>query len=149
MPIESTRLLRFSQHFDKFYSRSFQPLIRAAGLSLREIHVLLFLANNPIYDTAKDITQLRGLSKSQVSQAVDFLAAEGFLCRRTDETDRRVVHLSLTEDALPIVRQAQAVQQVCWQQLLDGLNRDQLQLLQQLLETVLENGERLAEEVEQ
>lgn len=146
MPIEATRLLRFSQHFDKFYSRRFQPLIHTSGLSLRELHVLLFLSNNPGYDTAKDITQLRGISKSQVSQAVDFLAAEGYLSRRTDKNDRRVVHLSLTEESLPLVRQAQAVQQECWRLLLDGLEKDQLRLLQQLLETVLKNGERLAEE---
>lgn len=87
-----TRLLQFAQQFQNYYDRQFLPLLERTGLTMRDIRVLLFLINNPDYDTAKDITALRGLSKSQVSQAVDLLVAEGMLRRTPDQADRRVIH---------------------------------------------------------
>ena len=145
MSIDSTRLLQFSQHFDKFYTHQFTDLLDRHRLSMREVHILLFLANNPGYDTARDITMFRGISKSQVSQAVDLLAAEGLLLRAPDTADRRIVHLSITAEAMPLVREAQAIQAACILALMEGLSEEQCALLQTLLETVLDNGARLAE----
>ena len=69
-----------------------------------EVQVLLFLANHPGNDTARDVVELRGLPKSQVSRAVDLLVSRGFLQRRPDETDRRVIHLAITEAGKPLAR---------------------------------------------
>ena len=146
MQISSTRLLQFSQQFKKFYAHQFLPLLKESGLSMREMDVLLFLANNPNFDTARDITEFRGLSKSQVSQAVDLLAAEGLLLRTPDTDDRRVVHLSVTPEGMPLARKAQSVQTACGDQLFAGLTPEQEQLLHTALETVLVNASRLAEE---
>ena len=89
--MNATRLLQFSRQFGAYCGRRFAPLSQRYHLSMREIDVLLFLANNPCYDTARDITEYRGISKSQVSQAVDLLTEQGsgwqvtFL--HTEETD--------------------------------------------------------------
>lgn len=146
MTANYTRLLQFSQQFDKFYSHQFSPLLKRTGLSIREIHVLVFLANNPDFDTARDITRFRSMSKSQVSQAVELLWAEGFLERTPDSTDRRIVHLSITPDGWPLARECQRIQDACCLRLLDGLTPEQVTALKALLETVLDNGARLAEE---
>lgn len=146
MSIPSTRLLRFSRQFGKFYARQFAPLLERTGLSMREVHVLLFLANNPGCDTARDVTELRGLSKSQVSQAVELLAAEGLLRRTPDETDRRVVHLNITEAGQPLARECQDIQATCVRRLLEGLSPAEEARLWALLETVLNNAALLAEE---
>ncbi len=147
MPTQYTRLMQFSHQFGKFYARRFAPLLERTGLSIREVHVLLFLANNPAYDTARDITEYRGLSKSQVSQAVELLAAEGLVNRTSDNIDRRVVHLSITPVGQPLARECQDIQAACLRRLLDGLSPAEQAQLQALLETVLKNGVRLAEEV--
>lgn len=146
MATQYTRLLQFYQHFEKFYTHQFSDFLDRTGLSIREAHVLLFLANNPDYDTARDITVLRGISKSQVSQAVELLAAEGFLLRMPDAADRRVVHLTISPDGWPLARECQAIQERCAAQLLTGLTLEQIDQLKLLLETVLDNGARLAEE---
>ena len=146
MTLSYTRLLQFYKQFGKFYDRQFGDFSARTGLSMREIHVLLFLANNPGYDTARDISELRGLSKSQVSQAVELLAAEGFLLRTPDEADRRVVHLSITPAGLPLARECQTIQAACGQRLLAGLSEDQVRQLALLLGTVLDNGSHLTEE---
>ena len=74
MAVSSTQLLRVIQQFRRYYDRHFSELLSRTGLSMREMHVVLFLANHPAHDTARDVTELRGLAKSQVSAAVDLLA---------------------------------------------------------------------------
>ena len=146
MSISHTRMLQFYQHYSRFYCRRFAPLLERSGLSMREIHVLLFFANNPGYDTARDVTQYRGLSKSQVSQAVDLLCAQGLLERQADPSDRRVVHLHLTEEARPLTREAQAVQSSCAARLLGGFSPEETAQFCGFLERVLDNASSLDKE---
>ena len=135
-----TRLLQFAQQFQKFYDRQFLPILERTHLTMREVHVLLFLANNPGYDTARDITALRGLSKSKVSQAVDLLTAEGLLQHTPDQRDRRVVHLSITEAGEPLTRECRAMQGRCSQQLLAALSPAEQVQFRALLKKVLDHG---------
>lgn len=146
MSSETTRLLLFSKQFSRFYERQFTPLLERTGLTMREVHVLLFLANNPGYDTARDVAEYRGLVKSQVSQAVDLLAVQGLLRRTPDGGDRRVVHLAITEAGAPLAREAQAIQASCGRRLLKNLTPEEEAQFRRLLETVLENGAHLMEE---
>ena len=135
-----TRLLQFAQQFQKFYDRQFLPVLERTGLTMREIHVLLFLANNPGYDTARDITALRGLSKSQVSLAVDLLAAEGLLERTPDPRDRRIIHLSITPQGFPLAQECQAIQERCSQRLLSALAPEERTQFRALLCALLDRG---------
>ena len=148
MEFNDTRLLQFFQNFKKYHACCFAPLAEETGLSMRELQVLLFLINNPGYDTARDITVLRGISKSQVSQAVDLLWAEGLLDRTPDSADRRIVHLSITEAGLPVARRAQEVQNACGVSLLSGLSADETAQLFALVDRVVCNTEALAGEAE-
>lgn len=147
MALSYTRLLQFYKQFGKFYDRQFTAFCARTGLTMREAHILLFLLNNPGYDTARDITEFRGLSKSQVSQGVELLAAEGLLARTPDAGDRRVIHLSITPSGLPLAKECRAIQTACGRRLLSGLSQEQVQQLSMLLETVLENGTCLTEEM--
>ena len=115
---------------------------------MREIHVLLFLANHPGQDTARDVAELRGMAKSQVSQAVEVLAGRGLLARRADGEDRRVVHLEITEQGAPLAREAQAIQAACGQRLLEGLTEEEQAVFLDLLERVLREMEDLSAEKE-
>ena len=145
----ATRLLKFFKEFSKYHDCCYASLAAEHGLSMREVHVLLFLANNPACDTARSITEYRGLSKSQVSQAVEFLSEMDLLLRKTDHDDRRVIHLSLTAEGRAIAEKAQAIQSDCMQELLAGMSDDQIEQLRALWEIILSNGERLAKEVKE
>ena len=142
----ATRLLLFFKDFTQYYDRRFLPLTAEYGLSMREMHVLLFLANHPCYDTARDICEYRGISKSQVSQAVDFLSEIGFLTRETDSEDRRVTHLHLTPAGRTVAEKGQVIQCECMSELLSGMDDEQLLQIKALWEIILSNGERLAKE---
>lgn len=141
MKVNSTRLLWVVQQFRRYYDRQFTDLLARSGLTMREMDVTLFLTNNPGHDTARDVTELRGLSKSQVSAAVDLLAERGLLDRLPDRADRRVVHLALTEAGAALARQGRQIQSACLEKLFSGLTPAETDRNQQLLEKVLTGAE--------
>ena len=141
MKVNSTRLLWVVQQFRRYYDRQFTDLLARSGLTMREMDVILFLTNNPGHDTARDVTELRGLSKSQVSAAVDLLAERGLLDRLPDRADRRVVHLALTDAGAALAREGQKIQSACLDALFAGLTRPEAERFQELLEKVLTSAE--------
>ena len=142
MTVDTMQLLRFSRRFGKYYDKSFAPLL-AEGLTLGEVHVLLFLANNPGCDTARDVTELRGMSKSQVSQAVELLVGRGFLARQADREDRRVVHLEITPAGAPLAARAQDIQAACACRLMEGLTPGETEEFRRLLAKVFAQADQL------
>ena len=141
MAVNSTLLLRVIRQFRRYYDRQLEALLASAGLSMREMDVVLFLANNPDCDTAREVSELRGLAKSQVSGAVDLLAERGLLRRAPDTADRRVVHLALTDQGTALAGAGQRIQSACVDTLLSGLTQAEAEQFQTLLEKVLSGAE--------
>lgn len=123
----------------KTYGKLLTPLCRAYDLTRNELDVLLFLHNNPQYDRAADIVAHRGMAKSHVSLSVTSLEERGFLLRRFDDTDRRIAHLSLTEQGLGIAREARQVQTQYFSGLYEGISPEEFQLWGRITEKVCEN----------
>ncbi len=123
----------------KGYSRLMDPLCQKYNLTRNEMDVLLFLANNPGYDRAIDIVNIRGLSKSHVSLSVSNLEKRGFLTRKEDPTDRRTIHLILTPDSLPITEAGQMAQKRFFSYLHAGVTQEQMDLLVDFARKVNEN----------
>ena len=64
------------------YAAAMQPLCRREGLAPNGVDILLFLANNPGLDTARDVCTYRGLKPGIVSFHVEKLVQEGYLLRQ-------------------------------------------------------------------
>lgn len=64
------------------YTAAMQPLCRREGLAPNGVDILLFLANNPGLDTARDVCTYRGLKPGIVSFHVEKLVQEGYLLRQ-------------------------------------------------------------------
>ena len=141
MAITSSQLLWASRQFKRHYEGRFTSLLAREGLTMRDLHVLLFLTNNPDQDTARDVAELRGLPKSQVSGAVDLLAERGLLERRPDRKDRRVVHLALTGKGATLGCEAREIQTDCIREIFAPLTQTEAAQFQALLEKILNNAE--------
>ena len=70
----------------------------------------MFFANNPEYDTARDIVKTRYIKANLVSVNVDSLVREGYLKREKSPGDRRKVRLVCTEKARPVVERGRQLQ---------------------------------------
>ena len=123
----------------KLYSGLFGPLLERYGLTQLEVDILLFLANNPPFDTARDIVEKRHIAKSHVSAGVESLTRRGLLERYRQSGNRKTIHLRLTDQAAPIVQEGREVQQRYGKLLLDGFSAQEQEQLFRFLERVGEN----------
>ena len=73
--------LHFAASLHRLYNLTLRDFGRANGLSQTEMDVLLFLHNNPGYDTARDICTYRQLKPALVSLYIENLVQLGFLAR--------------------------------------------------------------------
>ena len=133
----------------KLYSLLLLPLLDQHRLTQLEADILLFLANNPEYDTARDIVEIRHLAKSHVSMGVDSLAERGFLQRLRLDGNRKTIHLRLTDAALPIVEQGRAIQHTYAGLIFDGFSEAERQELFRLLDQVSNNVDAAISAIEE
>ena len=71
--------IEFSIKTAQAYNAVCKPLCQELGLSQTALDILLFLANNPDYKTARDIVEVRHIKANLVSMNVDKLVQEGYL----------------------------------------------------------------------
>lgn len=127
---------------EALYSKMMAPVCRACDLTYMELTVLLFLANHPRYDTAAQIVKYRHLTKSHASITIHSLENSGLLRSEHDPADRRVCHLRITPAAAPIIEKGHAAQQAFCQQLLAGLNSEEIDLFLSFLHRIDSNLEQ-------
>ncbi len=109
----------------KLYDSMMRPLCSRYSLSPIEVTIISFLFNNPGVDTAADISSLRMLPKSNVSQAIESLIQKSLLQRRQDTEDRRRIHLSLTPQAESITKEIELVRESFQKQIFRGFAEEE------------------------
>ena len=135
-----------SRGLGKLYARLFTPLLEEWGLTQTEADILLFLANNPGYDTARDMAEKRHLAKSHISAGIEALAGRGLLERSLQEGNRKTIHLRLTAAADPIVEEGRALQRRYGELLFRGFTPEEICRLSRWLDRVTENVDAALEE---
>ena len=128
-----------SQGLRKLYGQLFAPLLSQLGLTQLEMDILLFLANNPGKDTARDIVELRHLAKSHVSAGVESLAERGLLERYYQPGNRKVIHLRLLPAAEEMVEAGWEVQRRYEGVLFQNFTLEERRQLDELLERIAGN----------
>lgn len=129
----------------KGYARLLDPICKKWDLTRNELDVLLFLANNPEYDRAVDIVNNRGLSKSHVSLSIANLEAKGLLRRKEDVSDRRTIHLALTEASREITDTGRMAQKRFFSYLHQGVTQEQIDMMVDFARKVNENIRNIEE----
>ena len=109
------------------YSAQLDAVGREYGLARVELDILLFLANNPQFDTATEIVQWRNISKAHVSQGVKALEQRGYLERWYARDNRRTIHLRLREKAGAAVEAGRAAQHRYRSLLFQGFSEEELE----------------------
>ena len=140
MSCEMHPLLTIRAALKRRYVHEMAPVLEKYQLTGMEADVILFLTNNPGYDTASDMVQLCQLTKSHVSKAVEHLTEMGYVAQERDARNRRRVHLRLQEAALPVGRDGQAAQARFLDALTRGLTEEDKVAMCRMLETIAHNA---------
>lgn len=109
--------MEFSRKLAQAYTAVCKPLCQTLKLPQTAFDILLFLANNPAYQTAADIVEVRKIKANLVSVNVDKLVRDGYLTREPMPGDRRKTRLLCTEKAQPIILQGRQLQSAFLQRL--------------------------------
>lgn len=137
--------LEFTRKLAQAYTAQCRPLCQAWNLPKTALDILMFLANNPDRNTARDVVELRHIKANLVSIHVERLTQQGYLTRRAAPEDRRMMLLFLTEKAEPLVEQGRAIQEDFFAQLFAGVSAQERDVFVQILERMGENLDRILE----
>ncbi len=136
MPTTAEKLMRSFMQFHKagWHEHS------VAGCTPSEIKVLFCVAkgmkhNNAIITTS-EISKLLQVTSPTVTQILKKLETNGFVERRADDIDRRVVRITLTEKGQGVAQQARAEFRASLDALIDYLGEEQSNQLADLLSRV-------------
>ena len=142
--LPAVRFYTYSKRFEEAYTAAMRPLTEELDMAQPAVDILLFLANNPGMDTARDICTYRHLKPAIVSFHVEKLAGEGSLERQPVPGDRRKCRLVCTEKAGPVIRRGRAVQETFSRQLTEGLTEEELETCFRCFAVFGENMDRLS-----
>lgn len=109
----------------KKYNSMFDYLLEKYHMTQIEVDTLLFLANNPEYNHAKDIVDIRGISKAHVSIAIDKLVKKGWIERVCDPNNRRCNIIKLTSHSNEVVIELKKIQKQFFIDAYTGLNEQE------------------------
>ena len=115
--------MEFSRKLALAYTAVCKPLCQTLKLPQTAFDILLFLANNPAYQTAADIVEVRKIKANLVSVNVDKLVRDGYLTREPMPGDRRKTRLLCTEKAQPVIMQGRQLQSAFLQRLFAHTDR--------------------------
>lgn len=102
--------IEFARKLALAYDAACKPLCHELNLPQTAFDILLFLANNPEYKSARDIVEIRNLKANLVSINVDKLVQEGYLERKEVIGDRRKTQLLCTQKADLIIKRGRQLQ---------------------------------------
>lgn len=124
---------------NKSYENMLKMVCEHHQLTLIEATIISFLWNNPGRDTAGDIVKFRGLSKGNVSQAVDNLIRRSLLKRTPDLNDRRKIHLSLLPSVQPVTAEIDQLRKIFEEIIFSGFSTEEIQHYADFHNRIIEN----------
>lgn len=141
--MSALQMIALGKKLSNLYAALSLPVCRKYGLNQTCFDVLLYCANNPAHNTARDLCALRGIKSGIASVAVETLIERGFLSRENDAQDRRKHRLIPTPQAAPVIADGREMQQYFTQTLKHGITEEELQAFQSLADKLEDNLTKL------
>lgn len=135
--------VELTKKFMAAYKAAQKKVCKAWNVPEVSLDILLFLANNPEYTTARDIVEVRSIKANLVSQHVDRMVREGYLCRKEVQGDRRKRDLSLTEKAMPIIEAGRRMQTDFFETLFHGISEEEKRAFFETMEIMSRNMDKI------
>ena len=140
--------MEFARKMLLAYGSRCQSLCQNLRMPQTAFDILMFLANNPNYNTARDIVEIRGIKANLVSVNVNKLVQEGYLERQPVAGDRRKIRLAATPKAQPIIEQGRTLQNSFLKDIFSDVDEQAREEFSRTVKTIQKNLDRMIEEGE-
>lgn len=134
-----SNLLEHQNAIKALYAKCVENVCEKHKITRMELDILLFLANNPRYDTATDIIEIRYLSKSHVSSSIKSLEQQGYLRKEYASQNRKTAHLKICGAAMDIIRDGKEAQEHFLSTMLAGFSPEEINHLRMYHARILHN----------
>lgn len=141
--MKASLYLEYARKTMQAYEMLSKPLCKEIGMPQTAFDILMFLANHPSLNTAKDIVEIRGLKANHVSINVEKLVKDGYLERSEDKQDRRRVILSCTDKADPIIENGRDMQEQFYEKLLLDIPPESLDTIKTIMMKIMHNIDKM------
>lgn len=108
-----------------------------------EYDILMFLYNNPKYNTAADIVRIRKSTKSHVSTSLKVLEDRGLIERRVDKDNKKRITIHLLQMANEVIEDGKWAQKEFAQDMFDGLTEEEIKMFMNVFQKVYDNAARM------
>ena len=95
--------LRLSNRLREYYGKQIKDRFSEYTFSPNEISILILLQNNTSITTSTQLRVVLGVSKALVSRSVTSLEQKGLITVKGIPNDKRISHIELTENAIPVL----------------------------------------------
>ena len=124
----------------RYYEIKVSGVCEKYQLRQLEYDILMFIYNNPAYNTAADIVRIRKSTKSHVSTSLKVLEDRGFIERRVDKDNKKHVTIHLLQLANEVGIWAQ---KEFAQDMFEGLSEEEIKVFMNVFQKVYDNAERM------
>jgi len=132
-------MISLFQNSIEIYDYLCQPICKKYDIQQTALDIVLFLANNPEFNTAKYVHKYRGIKQSMVSFHVEKLVQDGYVEREVVPTDRRQVRLHCTAKAEQMIEDGRKMQQLFMRCITENVTEEQKELYMGVLQTLKSN----------
>ena len=127
----------------RYYEIKVSGVCEKYQLRQLEYDILMFIYNNPEYNTAADIVRIRKSTKSHVSISLKVLEDRGFIERRVDKDNKKHVTIHLLQLANEVIEDGIWAQKEFAQDMFEGLSEEEIKVFMNVFQKVYENAERM------
>ena len=138
--------IAFLNKYGRAYVAYCKSICREYDINQTEFDILMFFGNNPEYDCAKDIVDVRKIKANLISVNVDKLVNDGYLERKLALDDRRKYRLLLTTKGKALVKEGKRIQDSFIELLFDSVSAKDRKAFNKVLELIDKNLERILED---
>lgn len=140
------QMIALGKKLSNAYATLCVPVCRKYGLNQTCFDVLMYCANNPEQNTARDLCEVRGIKSGIASVAVETLETAGLLENRQDPLDRRKHRLVPTEKAAAVIADGRAMQAYFTGTLRAGITDAEFAAMESLTQKIEANMAMLGKE---
>lgn len=104
----------------------FRQTFQEADLHFGAVHVLRYIKREPGV-TVSELARRAGIAKSHVSKMIEQLCRRGYLEKRPDPSDQRLLHVHVTPAAADRVAEMEARGEAAWAGVMDQIPEGHLE----------------------
>ncbi len=138
MQTDIDKIISQTIHITKYVGTSSNQTFEERTATILQYHTLSFLEENPnakLSDVAKHLTA----SLSSTTQLIDRMFKAGFIERKGDDNDRRVILLSVTKEGLDKLKHMKEAKRERMKELLSSLTKEEVNQLISIQEKIVKN----------